>query len=232
MPFRERYARWLLVSSASGLVLLTAAATGLPFTSTAVIVWSLVSFLFLLRLDGDLSRSANWVTTSRVVLAAGALACGFSAAGSPAQILLFSLAIGSDLLDGWLARRGGETHSGAVLDMEADQLLVLLMAVACLHSNPLGALVLLLPGYKYAFALLQQSLRLPLGDPKPVAGDNRRARRIYVLVLAALFSALPGLAPTLPGLSALLLMLALPALGASFAADARYQWLSARPTTP
>lgn len=221
MSESDRHARWLLVSSLGGLGLLGAVGAGLPSAVEWLMLGSLTGYAVLLYHRGDPSRAADRVSASRAALATAALACGHIGAYVDVQLALFLLALLTDLLDGWLARRDGVTESGAVLDMEADQLLVLSMAVAAIPGTPFGAAVLLLPAFKYCFVLLNRMQQLPGGDPKPVNGCNRRAKLIYLLVLAALFSALPAL--DVPSLSTVLLALALPALGASFAADFRYQ---------
>ena len=222
MTHDEGYRRWVLAESASGLLVLIVVAVYPALAINLLLPWALCSYGILMLLGADLTRAADGITLSRVLLASAALASGQYADAFAIQLILFSVAAFTDLADGWLARRSGPTDSGAVLDMEADQMLVLMLAVAVLESSPVGAAVLLLPGLKYGFALCNYAFGLQTGDPKPVSGDNRRAKLIYVFVLSALFSALPALAT--PMLSTILLGIALPALCTSFAADFLYQW--------
>ncbi|MEO6597906.1 MAG: CDP-alcohol phosphatidyltransferase family protein [Planctomycetota bacterium] len=98
-----------------------------------------------------------------------------------------------DAVDGALARRFGSSEEGAVLDMEADQMTVLGLAVLVVHSGG-AAHVLVLPALRYVFVLAMWWLGAPAHDPKPVNGDNRRGRRVCATVLAALLIALwPGI---------------------------------------
>lgn len=223
------YCRWVLAESASGLLVLIAIAVSPAPAIDLLLPWALCSYAVLMLLGADLTRIADGVTLCRVLLASAALACGHYADAFAIQLILFSVAAFTDLADGWLARRSGPTDSGAVLDMEADQMVVLMLAVAVLESGPVGAVALLLPGLKYGFTLCNHALGLQTGNPKPVRGDNRRAKLVYVFVLGALFGALPVLAT--PVLSTVLVGIALPALCASFAVDFHHQWRHKRALT-
>jgi phosphatidylglycerophosphate synthase len=218
---RTAHVAWLTFTSVTGICLLVLAWLKTPWVIGVILAWALVVYLALALLITDRFYLADWISASRVVLATAALVVGHFLDYAVLQILLFALAIAADVLDGYVARKQGETQHGAILDMEADQLLVLMLAVVVSSHSILGGLVLLMPALKYLFTLLNQLLKLPLGEPRPVEGDNRRAKFVYVLVLAALFSGLPGLA--MPQLSLVCLALALPALAFSFVADLRHQ---------
>lgn len=72
------------------------------------------------RLAGPLS-AANLVSFSRVPLAVV-----FAASDAPeVRVPVLALAAGSDLLDGWLARRLGPSRLGAILDPVTDKLFML-----------------------------------------------------------------------------------------------------------
>jgi phosphatidylglycerophosphate synthase len=97
-----------------------------------------------------------------------------------------------DLVDGALARRLGPTTQGAVLDMESDQLTVATFALLLVAAG--GAPhVLLLPLMRPVFVLAAWYYAIPATDPKPVNGDNRRAKIICATVMTALLlGLLPG----------------------------------------
>lgn len=190
----------------------TAVVTGVV---AAAIALSFGALVLLLRCGG---RLADVATIAR---AAGMVAV-FAAAGRPVAWpawLLLVACVAADLLDGALARRHGGSPQGAVLDMEADQFVVLALAVLVVGGGG-GVHVLALPALRYAFVLAAWWLRIPAHDPKPVDGDNRRGRAICAAVMVALLAALlPGL-PVLAG--DLLTAAALALLSWSFAADGRH----------
>ncbi|MFK7739339.1 MAG: CDP-alcohol phosphatidyltransferase family protein [Planctomycetota bacterium] len=94
-----------------------------------------------------------------------------------------------DLVDGWLARRTRATESGALLDMETDQLAVLAMAILVVVRGG-GSHVLLLPALRYLFVLSAWWLGMPANESKPVDGDNQRGRIVCAIVVCALLFAL------------------------------------------
>lgn len=131
--------------------------------------------------------------------------------------LVLVLAALADLLDGWVARRRGATAAGALLDMEADQLGVLLMSVLVAACDRAGPWVLLLPAYRYAYVGALTVLGLQAHDPRP-RGDNRRGKLICALTVAALLVALAPVSPEIVRQVAVLV--AVLALGWSFGSDA------------
>ncbi|MEM6483828.1 MAG: CDP-alcohol phosphatidyltransferase family protein [Pseudomonadota bacterium] len=224
----KHYARWLLTNSVSGIAILAALAAGVSYSIPVCLFWAVTSYALLAFAIVPRMRVADWLSASRVLLSCLAMICvklGTAAWLPPA---LFALAIATDLADGYVARRTGATWHGARLDMEADQQVVLLLAVAVMEHTSLGVLALTLPGLKYLFTLLTSAARVRVGEVKPVRGDNRRARLIFVFVVAALFINLPSLPVNLPlpqgqATDAILLM-AVVLLCGSFSSDWLYQW--------
>jgi len=108
------------------------------------------------RIGPERPTPADILTGSRAACAAAILT---SATVGPAQltpeqarrlVLLALLASTvTDWLDGPLARRCGPTRLGAVMDIEADSLLTLALAVAAVRWGRLPALVLVPPIMRY-----------------------------------------------------------------------------------
>lgn len=210
---------WLRIQAlvwGPGLIALAAAgwwaAPGLWFGAMGL------SFAALVGLLGAFRRLADAITIGRLC---ALLWIAASIATSPTWLQWLGLVgcVLLDLCDGWIARRGTPTDRGAVLDMEADQLTVLALAL-CIVRTGGGSHVLLVPGVRYAFVLASALLGLPAHDPKPVNGDNRRGRRCCAIVMVALLSALvPGMPHAVAdGATAI----AVAVLCYSFASDARH----------
>lgn len=177
-----------------------------------------VSFASVVAVLRALRTPADVVTVARIL---GLVAVAWVVAVD-VPILAWLSVLGLvllDLVDGWLARRFGGSAAGAVLDMEADQLTVLLLALLLVRGGG-GEHVLLVPGIRYFFVLAMWLLRLPAHDPKPVDGDNRRGRLCCALVVGALMLALwPGLGLGLADMSTAFAVLV---LAYSFGSDARF----------
>jgi phosphatidylglycerophosphate synthase len=134
-------------------------------------------------------------------------------------------AVAADLVDGAIARRCGGGPFGAELDMETDQFTVFGLAVLAVAGGG-GVHVLVLPAMKYAFVLGAWWAAIPGSEPKPVAGDNRRGRRVCACVLVALLAALCPAWPTEVGDIAVAVAVVL--LAWSFSGDARWLWRHGR----
>lgn len=178
-----------------------------------------ISFAALWQMLGA-RTAADGVTAGRL-LATGLAVVGVGFAGRvtwPAfgAVLLAALA---DLLDGWVARRRGPTERGALLDMEADQLFVVLLSVTAATQGLVGSWVLLLPGYRYVYVAVLAVLGIPAHDPRP-RGDNRRGKLICALTVSALLVVLLPIAPDEVRRGAALLAVVM--LGWSFATDAAH----------
>ncbi len=96
----------------------------------------------------------NGVTLSRLVLVAALVAPLATGLVDPWPVLvLASVALSLDGIDGWLARRDGLASAfGARFDMEVDSALALVLALLALISGGAGPLVLVLGLPRYLFA--------------------------------------------------------------------------------
>jgi len=131
-----------------------------------------------------------------------------------AAVAVAVLALLSDGLDGWLARRHGLSSAfGARFDMESDALLVLALALLVLAAGQAGAFVLLSGALRYVFVSagrLAPALRAPLPP-------SRRRQAVCVAQVVCLIAAL---APPVPaGAGGLLAGLGLGLLLYSFGID-------------
>jgi phosphatidylglycerophosphate synthase len=141
-------------------------------------------------------------------------------------LVLFTVSLLLDLVDGWLAGKYGGTSWGAVYDMESDQLWVMGIAVGIHTTHPSVGWVLVFPALKFLHVLSLRLAGLPAGDPKPVNGDNRRGRAVFAIVATGL---LVSLLPELPErLRGGMLLAGLVLLVGSFAADQLHLWKSSR----
>jgi phosphatidylglycerophosphate synthase len=111
---------------------------------------------------------ASWVTLARATLAVGvaALAVDSLTGSTPVALLvtLAAVALGLDLVDGWVARRTEtETELGARVDGEVDAFLILALSVYV--APACGAWVLAIGAARYVFLagqLLLPWMRAPL----------------------------------------------------------------------
>lgn len=122
-----------------------------------------------------------------------------------AIVLVASLALSMDGLDGWLARRDRLTSSfGARFDLEVDAALALILSLLVLDAGTVGPVVLVLGLMRYAF--VAASWGLPwLAAPLP----DKSGRKVVCVVQIAALIVLQ--APIITGSMAL-------AIGASAAA--------------
>jgi phosphatidylglycerophosphate synthase len=156
-------------------------------------------------------RAADWVTLARF---AGfqALFVAVVLTGTLTWALWTGLVVVVllDLADGWVARRYGGSRAGAILDMEADQLVTLGLALLACGYAGVGIWILLLPGFKYGYVLWTGILRLPFHDPRPMHGENRRAKTICAVVMVILLTCtvpvLPAVVRSVTGWIAVVLL--------------------------
>ena len=208
----------------------------------AMLALAAASYVYLVRILGAGRNVADRITLARfgIFFLVSCAILLFERSGFGLWFLLV-VSVTLDLVDGWAARRFGASEQGAVLDMETDQFATLFLALIAHGMATQGpaqsgrleglwvlglgsALFLVLPAFKYAFALgLRNAPRV--NEPKPAGQNNTRGRRICASVLIGL------LACTLPVLQEssvaaygrLALALVLVALlGSSFAGDLRY----------
>lgn len=213
--------RELTVAGAGGLTVLAVLAGTLGLHGVG---W-LAGLLFLLAvgmltgLAGTAAKAAAAGPANRVTLGRGALVSGVTAlivdglvhgglAGPRIVVLVViaSIALVLDLVDGWVARRtGSASELGARLDMELDALLILVLSV--LVAGSLGPWVLVIGLMRYLFVLAGH--RYPwLCAPLPPS----RARKVVaavqgVVLVAAAASVLPQWLATVAVLAALLALL-------------------------
>jgi phosphatidylglycerophosphate synthase len=95
---------------------------------------------------------ASWVTLVRAFLAVGVAALIVAGRGPAPIVVLASVALVLDLVDGWLARRTGtESAFGARFDGETDAFLILALSVYVAPTH--GAWVLTIGAARYVFLL-------------------------------------------------------------------------------
>lgn len=165
------------------------------FVATPILI--LLSYAWLWRLLGSGARVADYVTGSRLLLVAGALALVLQdGAVSPLAWWLLVVASLADLADGWAARRWGGSRGGAVLDMETDQFAFVVFAFAAYAFDGVASFVLLLAASRYLYVLLMSLRGVPVHDPKPLDGDNRRAKIICAVVVTLQLAVLSPFVPT------------------------------------
>jgi phosphatidylserine synthase len=210
----------------AGALLLGACGAAAASRSAYLAIAAAVSFaaLWRWRSAGDPGRRVDFslpdaLTASRLGVLLLALA---AMPGLPAEWVLaaFSLNVVLDGLDGWVARRLGQTTTfGAVIDREVDALFVL-VAYLYFHMSVGYGAWLLLPGL---MPYLNRLLVARLDVPVPVDHKERLARPLaganFVLLLAAV--ALPGQAPVILLVSTAVV---LSSFGASFRSLARHAY--------
>ena len=225
--------RWLVVQAvlwlaALGYIAVSTAGTslttsaGLPTTPMAFLCGgAMCSWVLLWVLLGTGRTVADWVTLGRFFALLGAAAWALLGTGITWPIwTLLLLAVCADLLDGWCARRWGGSEAGAILDMETDQLVTLLLALLAFGLAAAPLWLLLLPALRYAYVLYVTLLGLPAQDPKPRGEESKRGKRICALTLTMLLVCVLPIASSYVQLGAGLVALA--ALLYSFGSDAVY----------
>src|SRR6185503_18692328 len=164
---------------------------------------------------------ASWVTLVRATLAVGVagMVAGSFSGGVAVWLLvgLASVALGLDVLDGWLARRTGTASVlGARFDGEVDAFLILVLSVYV--ASGLGWWVVLIGAARYVF-LVGEWLVAWLRAPLPA----RRWRKVVTawqgVVLTVAAAGVLG-----DGLMRVLLVAALVALAASFGECVLWLW--------
>ena len=210
---------------------------GLRLMSLGVIGGAVVALLAARHLPPAGFGPANQVTLVRGLMTALVLAL---VAESPDPAIAWlavasaSAALALDGLDGWLARRHGDSSDfGARFDMETDALLIFGIAALSWQQEKAGAWVLAAGLLRYLFIASSQFLPW-MQRPLP----NRRRRRVIcvVQIISLILCLLPLVPRPLSGAAALI---GLALLTVSFAID--IEWLfrnrsavnqPRRPTTP
>jgi phosphatidylglycerophosphate synthase len=131
-------------------------------------------------------------------------------------ILVATVAMILDGVDGWVARRRGPTVFGARFDMELDSLLLLVLSVVVWQSGKVGLWVMLIGALRYLFAVASW-LRPSLAAELPA---SRRRKTICVVQGVVL---LVCLGPIIPAtMASIVAFVALAMLVSSFVADVRW----------
>jgi phosphatidylglycerophosphate synthase len=175
------------------------------------------------HLAGRSFGSANHVTLARGALIAVLLGLLGERAPDAAIAWLVvgvaSLALVSDGIDGWLARRQGTASAfGARFDMETDALLILAVAALAWQLGKAGPWVLLAGLMRYAFVAAGMAIAWMR---QPLPPSRRRQTACVVQTVSLVVCVAPPIEP--PG-SALIALLGVAFLTGSFGADVA--WLA------
>ncbi len=227
-PGPGRLGAIVFVPATGAFVLTLALSAGLAGTLGVSLLWAifLACVPMIVALAAHHVRAehrfglANAVTLVRAGLAAALAAPLFQPIPVDPSWPLLTIAlllVTLDGLDGWIARRRGEvTAFGARFDMEADTLLLAVLALLVLVSGRAGVWLLLAPAFRPLFLLggrIWPSLTAPLPPSM---------RRKFCCVAPLLMLAI-ALAPSTGQTTAALLALsAVLMLGGSFAVDLRW----------
>ena len=161
-----------------------------------------------------LATPANAVTLARILILPVQVALILDEGSEWAALVLWVVLAGSDVFDGWLARRHGATRSGAFLDPLADKFLVIgamvaLVAKGVLWWVPVAVIAvreLALSGYRSYVG--RRGISVPARFQAkvktwvqaiavglyiaPVGGDAYKALRVSVLGTAVAFTVVTG----------------------------------------
>jgi phosphatidylglycerophosphate synthase len=194
---------------------------GRLFPLKAILIFGFGATLILAlakkHLVSDRFGTANRVTLARAAMAALLLALiGERASSAEAwfAVILASLVITMDGVDGWLARSRGDTSDfGARFDMETDALLIFGMAALVWQYGKAGPWILAAGLMRYVF--VASSYLLPwMRRTLP----KRRGRQT-ICVVAALSLTVCLAPPLLPPVSDVVALAGLALLSSSFAID-------------
>lgn len=173
------------------------------------------------RSGAEALSPADRVTLSRAILVGGVTALAADSFGRSApvtlMVVLTSVALALDAVDGWTARRTGTTSElGARFDMEIDSFLVL---VLCLHVAPsVGGWVLAIGAMRYVFVAASWVLGWMRGSLPPRYWRKVVAAVQGVVLTVAMGDALPG------PLTTVVLVASLALLVESFGRDVAWLW--------
>jgi phosphatidylglycerophosphate synthase len=175
----------------------------------------------LVRAEAAGLGPADRVTLARATLVGGAAALVADSFGGPdhvaALVLLASVALALDAVDGWVARRTGTTSPlGARFDLEVDAFLILVLSVYVASSA--GAWVLAIGLARYGFVSAGWLLPWLRGTPPP---------RYWCKVVAAIQGVVLTVAATgvLPrGWADAALLVSLALLAESFGRETWWLW--------
>lgn len=210
------------VVAAAAAALTLARAGGLPWWPAVLFValaTAAVLIAFLARAHDRPFGLANGVTLFRLDLAACLLAAAWvgpaeepgGAGHAWAVFIMAGLALTLDGIDGWLARRRGETSAfGARFDMIGDTFFAVVLSLCTLRFTTIGTWVLAVGLLRPAFVAAGR-IWPGLGAPLPASPGRRAAcgTALFLLVLALA----PVLAPVASWLAAASLLILLLSFG-------------------
>ena len=114
-------------------------------------------------------NAPNLISSARLVLAPVAAAAVIAQQQTFALVIV-GLALASDVADGWLARRRGETtRLGKMLDPVADKVFVVGLLAALIYSGRVPLALAAVIVVRDLCVLTGAWLRIRRGDPVPVA---------------------------------------------------------------
>jgi phosphatidylglycerophosphate synthase len=138
---------------------------------------------------------ANQATLGRgaiAVLLFALLATAASGAVAWLAVLLASLGLALDGVDGWLARRRGEASAfGARFDMETDALLILALAALAWQLGKAGPWILLAGGLRYGYVAAARWLVWMRAQLPP----SRRRQTVCVVQIVSLIGCIVPAVP-------------------------------------
>jgi phosphatidylglycerophosphate synthase len=206
---------------ASG-TLLAALAVGVGLGPVGLVVGATTAATLVAVLAGsgvDELGPAGRVTLARGVLVVGVTALVADPVSIPELVVLATIALILDGVDGQVARRRGVVSPfGARFDMELDAFLLLVLSVHV--AGRLGAWVLLIGLLRYAFVAAGAVLPRLRGELPPRFSGKAVAAAQGVVLVVATADVLPALAATV------LVAAALAALLWSFGRDVVWLWRS------
>ena len=192
-----------------GVLSLTAGLGGAGWAAGLAVGAAAAVLLALGRVrSGEPILPADWITLTRALLSAGAAGLVVDSAGGPpavpALVVLASVALLLDAVDGQVARRTGTaTPFGARFDGEADAFLILVLSVAV--ARDLGSWVLAIGAARYV--LLVAGWAIPwLAAPLPYRYWGKVVAAVQGIVLTV---AVSGVLPPIAGMVAVAVALVL-----------------------
>lgn len=155
--FDKFYKKWVLFSAIIhlfGLILSFTLGSPVIWVTLTVIIFGiyLIKITYHLPVLPLLYGYANWVSILRLLMVLTA----FSLHNTISDIylfIIFTVSIVMDGVDGFLARKfKHETPQGAILDMETDALMVLVLAYIHISNGQIPAWILLPASFRYLYA--------------------------------------------------------------------------------
>jgi phosphatidylglycerophosphate synthase/uncharacterized membrane protein YbhN (UPF0104 family) len=181
---------WIYASALS-MIVGVLLALWLAYPPLLAFVSALCFFILIAQARGNWTPEGrfglpNLITTVRLVLTMGLL---FGYQNQPGVVLALVALVNIllDVLDGWLARRNGQSSEfGAHYDIEADALLVLTLTLLLFSRGLAGSWVIIAGLWRYLYVLAPVCFPTPVGQ----APRSRHGRIVYVVMLVCFMLAL------------------------------------------